>query len=136
MDLISCKHCKRKIERDFACCPFCLGDLKVEKKDTKFCPFCGQEVKKEYHNCPHCGKSLEKKKQSVPNVAAEPLTTSPVVESASPVVETPSPVVENISPVAETTSPVAESTVLRCPKCGFEYKSGRKFCKNCGTNLQ
>ena len=114
MDLISCKHCKRKIEKDFDICPFCLGNLKVEQTDMIFCRYCGQKIKKDSHNCPYCGKELLKKKLSETGT----VTDETVLFSAT----------TNIS--------VEENNPFLCPSCGAQCKSTQKFCKNCGTKLQ
>jgi len=160
MDLISCKHCKRKIERDFEICPFCLGNLKVEKMDTAFCRFCGKEIKKGYRNCPHCGNELIKNPVNVAAPVADetvlfsavntmPASDETVLFSAVNNIPASDETVlfsaANNTPVAEPavvqsapiqSAPMAESAPLLCPTCGFECKSTSKFCKNCGTKLQ
>jgi RNA polymerase subunit RPABC4/transcription elongation factor Spt4 len=47
-----CKKCGHKISADFAICPFCRCNLKIE------CPECGRPVDRAFKMCPYCGDDL------------------------------------------------------------------------------
>jgi len=47
-----CKKCGRRISRDFAICPFCRTQLKIE------CPECGKQVDRKFNVCPYCAEDL------------------------------------------------------------------------------
>jgi len=47
---ISCRHCGKRVGRDFAFCPFCLGHIKIT------CKKCGRAVESEWKGCPDCGE--------------------------------------------------------------------------------
>ncbi len=47
-----CKKCGRALSPDFAICPFCSYQLKIE------CPECGNKIDRKFQLCPYCGEDL------------------------------------------------------------------------------
>ena len=76
-----CPNCKRKVDADFAVCPFCQHELR------KHCQNCARLLNLNWDLCPYCGQQ---------QAAETPAPETPVQET--PVQETP----VEVTPVQET----------------------------------
>ena len=51
---ITCPHCEKPVNPNFAFCPSCGNSLK------NICSSCSREVQDDWQVCPHCGERLKK----------------------------------------------------------------------------
>ncbi len=83
-DCITCPHCAqevhipRELSNQIKVCPYCRESLQnageaqplgpPEKRETKECPFCGEDILVKARKCKHCGEFLDKYARAVSGV--------------------------------------------------------------------
>lgn len=113
-----CQKCGKENEPDSKFCIFCGSEIKVELKSVRKCPKCGAMNPEQVQYCATCGSSLM---QPIATVTTKP---SRVAKIAVPA---------RIPSVEQTR--IASKSPLACPKCARENDSDAKFCDSCGSHL-
>lgn len=97
-----------------------MEDIKLEKNEIRFCPFCGTKLDLGARYCKNCGKSIEQTSQSIPpNANSEAFKNKTFMKK----------------PITERKI-VYEGKIHKCPNCGENLKSFAAICSSCGHEVR
>lgn len=118
MALISCPECGGKVSDQAPACIHCGYPLQ-NKRNTKYCPYCGKENDVTSEFCCYCGKSFT---YTTPSSASS--NTSSTIKNVNLVVDTESLELRKLEKERLQAEKDHYTSMARCPKCGSTSLSG------------
>jgi len=117
--MVLCQRCGKENELGSKFCIFCGGEIREDQKTGKKCPKCSAVNPDDVQYCSTCGSSLL-------------MPTAPLVAHPSRIERTSAP---SVAPRTEQTKLPTGVAPTVCPSCGRENDNDAKFCDACGTDL-